>query len=321
MPAMPPPAISGLLAPPQAAAFLAVPRAAITSWSRDLREVPVPLAHSLQPRRRDQADDLVGLAAQAGKRVGWADRHGEDQPARPAAADRAQGGGVGDAGRNPVVDDDHRAAVERHRCPVAAIGDHATAQLRGLAGDDRLERSVVDAQHRQRLGVEDPRAVLGDRADPVLGVVGSAELAHREDLQRGAQRRRHLFGHRHPTAGQADDDRFLVGQRQQPLGKPPPGVAAIVEAGDEHSTHVSAASGCIAESHRVDSLRFPRASHRGNPQNYVRLYPDARGLDAQRFAWVEEAYDSSATRAKAWSRLGRRRRAERDSPVNRRRSL
>ena len=77
----------------------------------DLGEVPVPLAHSLKPRRRDQADDLVGLPAQARERVGCADRHGEDQPARPPAADRAQGGGVGDTGRDPVVDDDHRAAV------------------------------------------------------------------------------------------------------------------------------------------------------------------------------------------------------------------
>ena len=88
---------------------------------------------------------------------------------------------------------------------------------------------MVDPQHRGRLGVDHAGAVLGHGADPVLGVVRGAELAHGKDLQRRAERGRDLVGHGHAPTRQRHHHRPLGGERREVLGQLPPGVAAVGE--------------------------------------------------------------------------------------------
>ena len=143
------------------------------------------------------------------------------------AVDLPQCGGVGDAGGNAVVDDDHGAIAQREGLAVAPVGLDPATQLYGLTLDDAGQLSSVYLQQFQRLLIEDPGATLGDRADAVLGVVEGAELAHCEDLEWSSQPCRDLIGYRDPPAGQANDQRPLLGERQQLPGKLPARVGAI----------------------------------------------------------------------------------------------
>lgn len=211
----------------------------------DLAKVRVPLADSPQLRRRNQTDYLIRLATQARKGVWRTDRDREDQAPGPMTADLSQRGGVGNAGRHAVVNDDDDAITRAGRFAVAPISLNAAPQLGALALDDAGQLTAVDLQQRQRLLIEDLGAALGDRADSVLGIVRSAELTHSEELEWCPQQHRDLLGHRDAAAGQADDQRTLVGQPEQSRRQLAPRVGTV----------------------REGTWRIP--------QSHVRLYPDS----------------------------------------------
>ena len=155
-----------------------------------MQEVPVPLAHSSHPRRHNQADPsrrphCAGAQANQVRRPALRGSAGV-----VAGADRPDRGGVGDTGRNPIVNDNHVATPQ-----PASEGDHrgrprhggTAPRWRGRQSTRSMPPSMSSTA--KRLGVEDAGAILGDRADPVLGVVRSAELAHSEDLERGPRAR------------------------------------------------------------------------------------------------------------------------------------
>ena len=69
------------------------------------------------------------------------------------------------------------------------------------------------------------------RSAPIaeLGICGSTQLAHGQDVERRAERARDLEGDRHAAARKRHDHRLLAGQSRQLDSQPASGVSPIKE--------------------------------------------------------------------------------------------
>ena len=77
-----------------------------------------------------QAHDLVELALERCDRLWRADRDGQDEPSRVAVAQRSCGRARAAAGRQAVVDEDHRPALDVKCSTLAAVALGSRAKLR-----------------------------------------------------------------------------------------------------------------------------------------------------------------------------------------------
>ncbi len=192
----------------------------------------VPLADGGEGGRGAQADQLVDLLAEGGRRVRRGDRHGQDDPGRSVRPRHPAGGRRRGAGGDAVVDHDRRATLQRdRRAPLPeAVG---LPDELGLLGPLHLgEVVLVDPAHPDDVVAQDPDTALADRAHAQLAVVGHAQLADEDHVQRGAQHVGDLEGHGHAAARQAQDDRVLGAQVSQPVGQSPAGVHSVDESHD-----------------------------------------------------------------------------------------
>ena len=88
---------------------------------------------------------------------------------------------------------------------------------------------MLDAEHRERTGIDDASSPLRDCAHPVLGMEGSPDLADQEDVEGSLQRVRDLVGDGHATAGEAEHNRILGAQVFEALAEPATSVSAVGE--------------------------------------------------------------------------------------------
>src|SRR2546428_519505 len=86
-----------------------------------LREVLVPEADGVERLRRGETDDLVGLLGEQLARVGGRRGNRDDHLGRPLASYTGGRGPHRRAGRETVVDENHRAAAQVERRPVPAV--------------------------------------------------------------------------------------------------------------------------------------------------------------------------------------------------------
>ena len=113
------------------------------------------------------------------------------------------------AGRDAVVDDERRPAGERHAVARPAEPRGAARELEPLARLDRGEVGRGHAGASHDLLVDDPHAVLADRAHRQLGLERHAELADDDHVERGAERGRDLERDRHSAAREPEHDQVL----------------------------------------------------------------------------------------------------------------
>ena len=187
-----------------------------------LGEVLVPEPDGPEGLGRDGADAFVGDVLELGAGGRGADRHGDDDPRGPLAAQCLHGGAHGRTGGQAVVDEDHDPAADVHRRAVVAVGDLAPGQLETLAVDrveDLVGLHVHDLDH---LVVHHDDAARRDRAHGQLLVAGCAELAHEEDVERvrAAPGRPRTRPARRPGAGPARSRR--TGRHSRPASRPAP---------------------------------------------------------------------------------------------------
>ena len=71
-------------------------------------------------------------------------------------------------------------------------------RFRNRAQAGRLLAKQLKAYAR----LQHPHAAAADRTDGELGLVGQAELAHQQQIELQAERRRHRVAHRHAAARQ-----------------------------------------------------------------------------------------------------------------------
>src|SRR5262249_9602687 len=151
-------------------------------------------------------DDLVRVRLHLVARVTRSDRSGENEPSGAAAPDGFGRRTHRGAGREPIVDQDHRASFDRGERPAAAVETVPALELPELAGDLLPEGVAVDSELAGDLVVDDEGATGRDRADGELGLARSADLADDEDIQRSPQDAGDLGRDRDAAARQAEHE-------------------------------------------------------------------------------------------------------------------
>ena len=181
------------------------------------------------PARRVQADQLVGLRADPRLPPGRRDGHGEHHPRRPLRPGDLAGGPGRGPGGDAVIDHHRDPPIQRLARPPDPVPRGAGFHRSLLPRLDRRELVLRHPGRVHDLGVDDPHPVLPDRAHAQLGLERHPELPHDDDIQRRAQRPRHLKRDRDAAPRQAQDNDRLAPQVPQPGGKPPPRIITIGE--------------------------------------------------------------------------------------------
>ena len=126
-----------------------------------LTEIAIELADCAEGPGRREAHDFTDLGAQCIQRLGGGARNRQHDLARAPALDASQRGADRSAGRDSVVDHQHRASLQRDRGMTLAID--------GIAAVDFLELELDLAVELPGNALElgDHRLDLGDLA-PLL---------------------------------------------------------------------------------------------------------------------------------------------------------
>jgi hypothetical protein len=169
------------------------------------REVLVPLADGGQPTRRERAGDLVGGGAQLGDDLRRRDGDGEDHPGRAAGAGHLTGRSGRGAGGHAVVDDQRGTPGQVHRRPVAAQQTCSAPQDIALPCLDGSEFVGGHPGHPDHILVDDPGTPFADGTHAQLRLVGDAELAYHDHVQRGRERLSDLERNHDAAPRQAED--------------------------------------------------------------------------------------------------------------------
>ena len=177
-------------------------------------------------RHRDHA--TVAFGSQPPVDAFGPDGRGEDHPRRSLPARPAKRSDRRDSRRDPVVDHDGRGTGDGGRWRPLAVGSDAPRDLVFLATGFGLDVGVVDA-HDEHAAPIDHAHSGRDRADPELGIAGSAELAGDHDVERGSQRPRDLACHHDPAPGHAEHDHGWVDDADQRASELSTGVDAVLE--------------------------------------------------------------------------------------------
>src|SRR5258706_11630715 len=195
-----------------------------------LAELVVPEAHRTEGVGSDRADHLVYVALQALADRRRADGDGDDDARGVAVLQRLDRGAHRGARGQPVVDEDRSAAFERWSVAPVAVGAFASLQLVELARGDLVDHALRNAELVHRLAIEHAYSAARDGTHRILLVAGHAQLAHHENVERGAQRAGDLVGDGNAAARQAqDDDIGLSGVFGEELREKPPRLGAIME--------------------------------------------------------------------------------------------
>jgi hypothetical protein len=87
--------------------------------------------------------------------------------------------------------------------------------------DEIIQRGLGDIEFFEIVAIGHPNTFFGDSPNSVLRVTGCAKLSDAQDVQRRAQRSRHLIGNRDAATRQANHHRIvsLIGHENagQPL--------------------------------------------------------------------------------------------------------
>ncbi len=134
------------------------------------------------------------------------------------------------AGRDAVVDDDHRAAGQRGHRPLPAIPPYPALELDLLPRFDGRELFGGDTPETHDVGVEDADAAFTDGAHAELGLLRHAELADDDHVEGRMKRPSHLERDRHAAPRQCEHDRMFRAPRFEPCRQCPTRVAPVVEA-------------------------------------------------------------------------------------------
>ena len=195
-------------------------------------EIPIPQSHGLKQIRHREAHDLVGQPLKPPAAIRSGDRSSNDDPGRPAFAQRAHRGLHRRAGRDPVVDDDDGLATNRQPRAIAVVDVVAPFQLDALARGDLFDHIGRDAEGGDRLVAQHSHAPCGDGADRKFGMPGGAELPDEEHIERRTECVGDFERDRHASARQGQDDEVIaVLVVVERLGEAAAGVASIGKEG------------------------------------------------------------------------------------------
>lgn len=177
--------------------------------------------------------------------------------------------------RDPVVDDDRRTTIEGERVAPPAQATDPHLELRALQLLDRAHLALGDPGAGDEVLVEHLVPTFADGAHRELGLERQPELAHHDDVERGAEGSGHLDGNRDTTPGHTEHDDVLVTQVPEVVREPTSRIGAVLEQcrrggghGDPRSAvgvvdcSILAPPRCRGQCHR-SCIQGPRAAVRG----------------------------------------------------------
>jgi hypothetical protein len=158
---------------------------------RDLLEVPVPEADSLELVRCEKADQIIGLGTQGLDALWRTDRYSENEPTGVQTT-QGQERRVGRyAGGKTIVYEYGRACLKVGiRAPLTTKKVETPLDLGGLTASDPLQVVLRDAKGLHDAFVEDAHAAGGHGTDTELRLAGGSEFA--TITSNGASRRRDI---------------------------------------------------------------------------------------------------------------------------------
>lgn len=165
-----------------------------------LVEYLIPESDGVEWLGRLRADDLVSNGAQPLTALDGPHRRGHDDPRRMMLAKREHGRFHRRSGRETIVDDDGRFALERDFRTTDVVGlvapfELAAFTLRDLFDELRRNSKIVDG-----VVVEHLHAARGDGADREFRISGGAELSDQEHVERRLERSGDFEGNRNATS-------------------------------------------------------------------------------------------------------------------------
>lgn len=215
-------------------------------------------------------------------RFGGSNRDGDYDLRWPEGAEGSHGRAHARAGGEAVVDEDGSLAPHIDGWTPVAVQLLAAEKLGGLPADCRLDRLRRDAKAPDDVIVQNADAAGRDCAHGELLVAGDPELAHDENVERGADSACDLKGDRDTAAGQAEDDRFTRRKLAHEFGEYLSGFSPVAK-GKWHGTppQLTVDQGSTRGGLRSAVVRLPFVAKAAPRANWCGSTFEARaGIDA-----------------------------------------
>jgi hypothetical protein len=191
-------------------------------------EVAVMGADGVELLRKQQAHDLVRDIERLHRltRTHWGrdDRMGCAQ----LASDEARSPG-GRTSRDSVVHDERSTSGQVYRVSTTSKSRDPRLQCADLIRFDGVHLGLRYAAQSNYFGIEYSYSALTDRAHRHFRVVGQAQLAHDEDIQRQIQRLGNLGRNRNASTRQTEHNTVGTSEAVERLPKPPTGIGAVLK--------------------------------------------------------------------------------------------
>jgi hypothetical protein len=156
--------------------------------------------------------------------------HGDDHPRGAETAGHLHRGVHRRPGRQPVVDQNHRASGHGGRGAAGPVEPLAPGELDALLCGDPGHLLLVQPQLRDQLLREHPNLSARDRPHRELLLPRHTQLAHEQGIERGVERASDLGGDRHSAPRKAEDrDVRRAPVAGESLRQPPTRVAPVTK--------------------------------------------------------------------------------------------
>ena len=181
-----------------------------------LVEVVVEGADAVEMLGGVKTYDQIGLLADLLQGFLRRHRHRDADFRGTLSLHRDQGRLHGRPGRQAIVDDDRRMPGRVDLRTAAEVASPAALEFRQFARSGAFEKGVIRAGAPAHLLVDHGLRVFAvdDGAERHFRRARSADLAHKYEVERGAQGAGDLDGDRHPAARQRIDDRPIQPHRE-----------------------------------------------------------------------------------------------------------
>ena len=193
-----------------------------------LRKFLVPEANGLKGLWRDGAHNLVHFRPKLFTGVRGGGWYGDHDARRLTLANRLRRRTHRRPGRQPIVDHDHRAALQIGRRPIAPVQSFTPLELTLFDGRRSLDDRAGQVQGAHDVVVEHPDTSRRNGAHRELFVAGHAEFPNEKDVQRHVKRGRHFEADGHAASWERENQHVRPpGIMVQPLRQHPARVNAI----------------------------------------------------------------------------------------------
>ncbi len=236
---------------------------------RDLRELPVPLAHGEEQGRHQGTDEPIDQGTELLHRFAGRNPHREDDTARPMQANCFHRTPHRSTGRHAVVDQDDRATLEIRRSATPAPVATQPVDFLGLRSNLGVEILRTKTQVTNAAPIDIADSPFRDGPQSVFPIPRGANLSDHEDVERGVEPVGNGRSDGDPSPRESEDGDPTESKSEELFREANPRVGPVPVRGarGRHLPHSPRAdtgpSSKSGQSIRIDPLRGTGATGRG----------------------------------------------------------